>query len=615
MKLEKLLESLNSLEKGPFIKIINNLVSEAKDNAELEEILSASDRNLKSADAVQLAQIFDLLKDKYAKEIMGDYTKATSQLDVLLGILSRDGNCIMSHEWFAKLYDEQIKHQKKAIAEFKSEVHTDKPSLSVERIRDYVVYANCLRTAFHNDEKQNLSPKITSDEQSILETLARELDLSFEEINMLKYSVLGIDKLSIDDVINDLREKGLIFVSRKTSTVFVADEVVSVIRKIRNKEIADKYYRRVLLQLKEPQINLICRKHRIDIKQSLKEKIEAIIASEVPFSAVLKDEIYKPDTKLVDRKKFVSELCDDKLMIKPAIKGSSLDDKVANLIAYFDNLFKDDKLGISSGGYERLINDLKELAPATNGIIKAAFQLQEEDVMKADKLSEYNIMPRDILELLPQEDISTLCEQRSIKTRGNVVENILMAYKDFENLLVENYESIGFRDLNTLRENGINLTEAELGTRFEEVTRYLFNKLGFNVDEDLRKKLNTEKDKMDILLRTGEDSVVLIECKTVKENGYNKFSAISRQVKSYQNLLQNKGFRVDKILLVAPDFSEDFVSDCGDDFQLNISLLKASSLSAIYNIVKETKSNKLSIQMFMKDVLVQEDRIIRAIKK
>ena len=53
MKLERILEKLNSLEKGQFIKIINNLSSEEKNNPKLDAILSQADSNLKNADAIQ----------------------------------------------------------------------------------------------------------------------------------------------------------------------------------------------------------------------------------------------------------------------------------------------------------------------------------------------------------------------------------------------------------------------------------------------------------------------------------------------------------------------------------------------------------------------------------
>ena len=262
-----------------------------------------------------------------------------------------------------------------------------------------------------------------------------------------------------------------------------------------------------------------------------------------------------------------------------------------------------------------MLLDLNEYVKDSSKTIRSAYQLQEEDVMHGEFLTDYNIMPRDVLELFSSEALVNLCNARQIKTRGNLVDNILATYKDSEDLLVENYESIGFRDLNSLKDHGIAISDSELGSTFEKVTKYIFEKLGFDVDEKLRKKLNTDKDKMDILIRTGENSVVLVECKTIKDNGYNKFSSISRQVKSYKTLLEKNNYQVDKIIIVAPDFSEDFVADCGDEFSLPITLLKAGSLAAIYNTVKTTGSDRFSLQMLSRDILVQEDRIIRALTK
>lgn len=616
MKLEKVLERVNSLEKGQFLKIINNLSAEEKNNPTLEAILSRADSNLKNADAIQVTQAFEALANRYVEYVMEDYSKVSSQLDILLNIITRDGNCIMKLDWFAKLYEEEIRKQKKAIEVFKADVNAEKPSMDASRVRDYKVFAACLRTAYFNDEESNFSPKITPDEQSILDSLAKALELSLDERTMIKYSVLGIKKASnIEDVIAELKEKGLVFLSKKNNVIYVSDEIVSLARKIRGREVADKYFRRVLLQLKEPQINMICRKHGIDFKLQLNEKIESIIASGVSFSDVLKEDIHKSDTKVTDKKKVISALCDEKLAITPSIKGSTLDEKIDNLIAYFAKQYGDEKIGISSGGYDRLLLDLDEFVKGASKTIRSAFQLQEEDIMHGEFLTDFNIMPRDLLELFTPEALAELCTVREIKTRGNIVENILAAYKDTEDLLVENYESIGFRDINTLKEKGIAVSEAELGSTFEEVTKYIFGKLGLDVDEKLRKKLNTDKDKMDILLRTGENSVVLVECKTIKESGYNKFSSISRQVKSYKNLLEKSGLHVDKILIVAPDFSEDFVADCGDEFELPITLLKAGSLASIYNAVKTSGTNRFTLQMLSRDILVQEDRIIRALKK
>lgn len=615
MKLEKILDRLNSLEKGSFIKTINALMAAHKKSEDFDDALSGADRNLKNADSIQMVKVFCVVADEYSSFIRSEYSKVSSQLDILLDIILRDGNCIMKMDWFAKIYESEIKHKKQLIDEFKKNVTSEKPTIEASRIRDYLIYKDCLYTAYHNDEASNFDPKITADEQSILDVLGNRLELSQDEISMIKYAVLGIPKISIEDVVADLKDKGIVFLSKKTNTIYVADEIVSTLRPLRGKEVADKFYRRILLQFKESLINTLCRKHGIDIKLTLPEKIETIISSGISLSSVLRDELYKPEVKINDRKKFITELCDEKLLITPQIKGASLDDKINNLITYFNDLYKDEKLGISSNGYEKMLIDINTQIPDTNTIIKDTFQIQDDQVLRSDFLMEYNIMPRDVLELISPEKLLTFCNNLGIKTRGSVIDNILAFYKDSDSLYIENYENIGNRDLNTLKSNGIYIKEAELGTKFEEVTKYIFGKLGFVVDEKLRKKLNTEKEKMDILIRIDDNSVVLVECKTVKDNGYNKFSSISRQVKAYKNLLEKNDFSVAKILIVAPDFSEDFVSDCSDDFDLNISLLKASSLVAIYNASMESPNRQVTINMLMKDVLVQEDRIIRALKK
>jgi len=79
--------------------------------------------------------------------------------------------------------------------------------------------------------------------------------------------------------------------------------MVRVLRKIRKKEIADKFFKRFLNQLREPQINIVCRKHNIDIKDALKVKIKAFINQGISFSGLVTNEIYKDDTTLTEKKK------------------------------------------------------------------------------------------------------------------------------------------------------------------------------------------------------------------------------------------------------------------------------------------------------------------------
>ena len=201
-----------------------------------------------------------------------------------------------------------------------------------------------------------------------------------------------------------------------------------------------------------------------------------------------------------------------------------------------------------------------------------------------------------------------------IKQRGDNIANVLDFYKDTENIYLENYENVAFRNLNILKENGIIIKESELGLKFEDLTRIIFNKIGFNVDEKLKNTLNTTKDKIDVLLNLGNDEIIIVECKTSKESSYNKFSSVSRQLKSYQSLALKNNLRVIKVLLIAPDFSEDFVSDCEMDTEMNLSLITASTLSKIAGTFKLSK-HKIFPHILFRDVIINEERILKALIK
>lgn len=615
MKLEKILDNLNSFEKNSFLKVVTNIVGSKKDTKEIDKILSSSGKDLKSFDSVQIAEVFGLIDNEYADYIRGEFSKASSQFDLLVDIIARDGNCIMKYDWFARLYEKELKTADAKLKEFKKEFDNEKSDFEADRLRDYKIYRACLCTAYHNDACNNSDLKITYDEQSILDTLSQQLELSQTEKMLIKYMVLPVVKQDVDTIVNELKEKGIIFYAKKNSTIYVADEIVQILRKVKGKEVADKFFRRTLKQLREPQINLVCRKHNIDLKQTLEVKIEQIIQCGISFSAVLSDEIHRADVKLLDKRKVVSDLCDTGLKITPPLKGSTLDEKILNLVSYFESLEKDDRVSISIDGYEKLLIDLHESLPQTNVLIREKFELQEEEVMQSSYMLDYNIKPRDVLEIISEEAIEEFCKIKGVKVRGSVIDNILEAYKDAENMYIENYEHIGFRNLAALKENGILIKEADLGVKFEELTKTIFGKLGFVVDEKLRKKINTAKDQTDILLNLGNNEVILIECKTSKESGFNKFSSISRQVGSYKNLIEGNGLKIVKILIVAPDFSDDFITDCSEDFALNMSLLKASSLIAILDGFKKSKHQKFPVNLLMKDVLIQEERILKAISK
>jgi hypothetical protein len=617
MKLEKILDDLGSLEKNAFIKIIDGIIAKQPKNIkEINKILLTSDKGLKSIDSQNIAKIFHLISNEFASTIKNEFVNTSSQMDILIDIITRDGNNIMKQDWFSRLYEIEIKKLKNKIKTLQTTINNEKSELTTERKRDYNIYHSCVKTAYSNDLLNNREQKITDDELSILLTLSNKLELSQEETKLINYMVVPVKQIDIDNIITNLRNIGVLFFSKKQNTVFIADEIVRILRKVRGKEVADKYLRRILRLLRSPEINLIAKKHNIDRKLNIEDKIKEIIKEGINLTTILTTDVHKDGTTLTEKKKYINDLWNRILNSKTSLKGTTLEEKITNLISYFEVREKDEKVGISIDGYEKMLIDLNETLPKINKHIKSAFELQDEFVLKSDFLLDYNIKPRDILDLIPQTDLVKFCKKNEIKTRGDEILNILDNYKDSENLYFENYENIGFRDLNALKENGIKIRESELGVKFEELTKSIFEKLGFNVDEKLRKNINTRKDKMDILINLENNDYIIIECKTSKESGYNKFSSVSRQLKAYFELAKTHNFEVRKILLVAPDFSDDFIEDCELDSELDLSLLTASSLIKILDSFKKSiKHKQFPYKLLMRDVLINPERIVKAISK
>lgn len=614
MKLEKILDKLGSLEKNSFIKIIDNIISKNPKNfKEIDSILSSKDKVLKAVDNQNVTKIFELIKNEFLDYIKTEFQDTSSQLDILIDIIIRDGSCIMSQVHLSKLYDIELKNLKSSTKNLNSEIENEKSEMSYERKRDYRIYKSCLFSAYNNDLSNNREAKISSDELSILLTLSKELELSQEEIKLINYSILPVKNIQIPEVINNLKNFGVIFYSKKDSTIYIADEMVSLLRELRGKEIADKYFRRTLNLLREPIINQIAKRHSIDRKLTNSQKIEKIIKGGISFASVLSTDIYKEGCSLTEKKKELNDLCEEGLNITN-LKGNTLEDKIISLINYFENIEKDERIGISLDGYEKMVTELHVSLPKFNKQVKDQFELQDDFVLNAKFLLDYNIKPRDILDLIEKNDLLLFVKGNGIRQRGDNITNILDNYKDAENLYLENFENIGYRNLNLLKDNGILIKESELGLKFEELTKIIFNKIGFNVDEKLKNTLNTTKDKIDVLLNLGNNEIIIIECKTSKESSYNKFSSVSRQLKSYQNLALKNNLRVIKVLLVAPDFSEDFVLDCEMDTELNLSLITATTLSKIARTFKLSK-HKIFPHILFRDIMINEERILKALLK
>jgi len=616
MNLINVLGSVNQIEKISFLKILDKYCEESRENnPKIDKILTDSDNVLKKADDSNIVQLFNFLKNDYTKHLSHRIKFSNYQIELIVEIFVRDGNQMMSRDWFNKLYTKSISNLKKQIKSVISEISNDKSALTPERKRDYVIFKNCVNTAYTNDKEINRDQHISWEERTILHTLSQSLDLSREEVKSITYSVVPPAKHNIDDIINELKESGIVFFNRKSNTIFIPDEIIYLLRKILEIELPFKYLRRILKHLSNPEINLIAKKHNIHRKLSRGEKINEILSHGINVTSLLCNDLFQDKITKVERAKRIQELIVKDLDIKLPKSGRSLEERVHLLLDFLRNQEKEDTISLSKDGLSKLVSLLHAFKPELNKTIKAEFELQEDEVMHADLLTNYGIGPRDLLYLLKKKELIEFCKQNSINSRGNQILHIIDSFRNIDDLYLDNYVEIGQRDLNSLKEKGIDIKESEFGSLYEKLTRDLFEKLGFNIDEKLRKQLNTARAKMDILINLGNKDVIIAECKTIKDKDYNKFTAVSRQLKSYEALCKKNGYHVTQVIVVSNDFTEDFISECEYEYDIGISLLTSLDLIKTYNGLRESHLNELPVRLITKGGALNGDRIVKALNR
>lgn len=245
--------------------------------------------------------------------------------------------------------------------------------------------------------------------------------------------------------------------------------------------------------------------------------------------------------------------------------------------------------------------------------LREEFELEEQEEIDVDKLRALSITPHDILYILSNSEIKDVVQSMKIMKRGNLRLNILNSFASATDKLIESYDLLAKRDLAGLKQQSIEIAEADIGNKFEETTKAIFEQLGLEVDENLRRDINTAKDKMDILIPLGQGDVIIGEAKTSKQGDFNSYSKVSRQVKAYENRCKSAGHRVAQVLIVAPSFSENFVVSAEMDTEINISLLEAKGLQTILEAYKSRRNPKFSAKLFAKGGLLKADLIAKNI--
>jgi len=96
MKLEKVLDNLNSFEKNSFLKIVTDIVNDNPSNLKkIEKIFNDKSGDIKSIDNANVTEVFELVSEEFKSHVIYEFNNTTSQFDILTDIITRDGNCMM----------------------------------------------------------------------------------------------------------------------------------------------------------------------------------------------------------------------------------------------------------------------------------------------------------------------------------------------------------------------------------------------------------------------------------------------------------------------------------------------------------------------------------------
>lgn len=612
MKLSQVLNHTNQFERSKFINCIDKLCQDNKGDTELVKQLDKIDGQLKAASGNEIKELFNLVRKHFKKHVVEQIATGGPQASLLINILARDGNCISTIPWIESLYAKEYAEIDTLSQELLAELSTSEFG-DFDRLNRLDIYKHCMKTAFENDLKSNRTAKISEDERSILNVLAQRLGLSREEVNAIEHSIDPIPQLGIDDALEYLRENGIIMINRRRSEVMVADEVVDILHEVLGKEIHDKYILRILRSLSDAELSSILKNHGCKTRGiDRKEKITTIAHSGLSIRNILLNDVHSDNATQNQRKERIKQLIDEMDLDIPRI-GTRLHDRIDVLIGHIKNSEEDEFNALSVSGFKELLESLSNSDLNVEERIRTEFEIENKETLDPERLKALSITPLDILYLYTNDEIKTIRNDMGLSRRGNPRSQVIESFASANDRLIENYNLLATRDLKGLHGAGIDIKESDIGVKFEEITRSILEQLGMNVDEDLRKDINTAKDKADIIISLDNDDVIIGEAKSFKNGQYAKYSTTSRQVKAYAKRCEQNGHRVAQVLIVAPEFSKDFIDAADMDTEVNISLLEASGLQKILTAYKQRRNPNFSPKLLTKGGLLKAELISKSI--
>lgn len=612
MKLKDIIDRSILKERGKIYSYITSFYSEIN----REDIRSFSAEPEKEI----IGRAFEIeeLRKRYLKHIK-DCLKNDLYCDIAADILIQNGRCIIDRDTFGNLLKGALEKAVEDKSIYYNTINFEKDDndliVSPERLRDYRIYAACVKEAYMNDivltKQDKGDANITSQEKSVLNCLAEQLGLSNIEARGLYMSQrFGEGEnpfIRTDDMIKKLVNEGIII--NVKNMIYTPEEIISMIREARGITIERKYLRRIISNMDDKTLNMIRRRHNINAS-TREDKIKCIVENDVSPRDIFGCDIYPENTSENDKKKIFNDFVSLKLGIDlEKISGRTLDAKIDSLIDYYGKDLNDAVDTISKDGYEQLINILRNCNKLDKAIGSLDFA-QNIDIT-ANLLLDYDIFAKDLLYRLSDDDLREICDFQKIKYFKNMntmmlVSRIIDNVNSMENLLIENYLFLAINDSVTLSQKGIVRTTSDLGIDFQNTTQNIFERLRIKIaDYD---NPGRKKERPDIILDFGEEGIVIVECKSGK-NPYAEYAKVYRQMESYFNSY-SKEYKVHGMLLVANSFTDDFIADAKSNIAMNLSIMTAQSLLQIYN---ELKGKKFKIQpwVLIKELVVDPDLVIK----
>ena len=154
------------------------------------------------------------------------------------------------------------------------------------------------------------------------------------------------------------------FVSRKRQTVYVADEIVSLLNRIQDKELADKHLLRVLRTFSDAELSNILKNHRKKIRGvDRKEKIENILKLGLSASQIIKTDLYSENANQNERKERLKQLIQD-LDLGAGKLGTTLEERSQIIIDSLNSCTDEEFNMLSATGFKELFFTLQNHFPS-----------------------------------------------------------------------------------------------------------------------------------------------------------------------------------------------------------------------------------------------------------